>query len=118
MAEISRSIDVEASIGETDREWTQFMFRTLVGHEEGVPETDLEWTPADDAEKDGTVRFEALGDDRTRVSVTVEFEGDQTTVAAHLVRDLELFKDFVEARRPARAEVDHSDITSRTRRAA
>ena len=118
MAEITRSIDVDAAVGDIDREWTQFMFRTLVGHDGGVPEADLGWTPADDAERDGTVRLEALGGDRTRVSVTVEFEGEEASVAAHLERDLELFKDFAETRPPAHAETLHSDITSRTSRAA
>ena len=103
MAEITRSIDVDAAIGDADREWTQFMFRSLVGHYEGAPE-DVEWTPADDAEEDGLVRLEALADDRTRVSVTVEFEGDEAKVAAHLERDLEQFKAFAETRQPAHAE--------------
>ena len=35
MAEITRSIDVDAAIGDVDQEWTQFMFRTLVGHYQG-----------------------------------------------------------------------------------
>jgi len=117
MAEITRSMDVDAAAGDVDREWTQFLFRTLVGHE-GAPEADLEWTPADDAERTGVVRLEALGGERTRVSVTVEFEGDEAPVAAHLERDLELFKDFAETRRPAHAATPHSDITSRTSRAA
>ena len=116
MAEITRSIDVDAAIGDADMEWTQFMFRSLIGHYESAPE-DVEWTPADDAERDGTVRLEALAADRTRVTVTVEFDGDEATVAAHLERDLELFTDFAETRRPAHAETLH-DITSRTSRAA
>ncbi len=97
MAEITRSIDVDAAIGDVDQEWTQFMFRTLVGHYQGAP-TDVEWTAADDAEQEGVVRFEALPDDRTRVSVTVEFDGDEAKVAAHLERDLKMFKAFAETR--------------------
>ena len=117
MAEIMRSIEVDAAIGDADREWTQFMFRSLVGHYEGAPE-DVEWSPADDAEEDGLVRLEALSHDRTRVTVTLEFEGDEATVAAHLERDLELFKACAETRRPTHAQTHHSDITSRTGRAA
>jgi hypothetical protein len=97
MAEITRSIDVDADIKDVDKEWTQFMFRTLVGHYRGKP-ADVEWTPADDAEDEGVVRLEALPGDRTRVSVTVEFEGDEATVAAHLDRDLGMFKRFAETR--------------------
>ena len=118
MLAISRSIAVDAAVGDVDKEWKQFVSRTLVGHEAGVPETDLEWTPADDAERDGTVRLESLAGDRTRASVTVELEGDEATVAAHLERDLELFKACAETRRPTHAQTHHSDITSRTGRAA
>ena len=42
--------------------------------------------------------LEGLPDDRTRVSVTVEFEGDEAKVAAHLERDLKMFKAFAETR--------------------
>jgi hypothetical protein len=68
-----------------------------VGHYQGTA-ADVEWTPADDAEKEGVVRLEGLSDDRTRVSVTVEFEGDEAKVAAHLERDLKMFKRFAETR--------------------
>ena len=44
------------------------------------------------------VRLDDLPDDRTRVSVTVEFEGDEAKVAAHLDRDLKMFKRFAETR--------------------
>jgi hypothetical protein len=97
MAEITRSIDVDAAIGDVDQEWTQFMFRTLVGHYQGHA-SDTEWTPADDAEQDGVVLFEELPEGRTRVSVTVEFEGDEAKVIAHLDRDLKTFKAFAETR--------------------
>ncbi len=97
MAEITRSIDVDAAIGDVDQEWTQFMFRTLVGHYQGRA-ADVEWTAADDAEQEGVVLLEGLPDDRTRVSVTVEFEGDEAQVIAHLDRDLRMFKAFAETR--------------------
>jgi uncharacterized membrane protein len=73
------------------------MFRTLVGHYQGHA-SDVEWTPADDAEQEGVVLLEELPDDRTRVSVTVEFEGDEAKVVAHLDRDLGQFKAFAETR--------------------
>jgi hypothetical protein len=97
MAEITRSVDVDAAIGDVDQEWTRFMFRTLVGHYQGSA-ADVEWTPADDEEQEGVVVFEELPGDRTRVSVTVEYEGDEAEVAAHLERDLGKFKAFAETR--------------------
>ena len=57
MAEITRSIDVDAAIGDVDQEWTEFMFRTLVGHYRGSA-AEVEWTPADDAEEAGVVLLE------------------------------------------------------------
>lgn len=97
MAEMTRSIEVDAAIGAVDEEWTKFMFRALVGHYCGDP-ADVEWTPADDTEEGGVVELEPLPDDRTRVSVTVEFQGDERNVAAHLDRDLRMFKAFAESR--------------------
>ena len=97
MAEITRSIDVDAANGDVDQEWTQFTFRTLANRYQGTA-ADVEWTAADDADQDGMVRLEALPDDRTRVSVTVEFDGDEAKVAAHLERDPKMFKAFAETR--------------------
>jgi hypothetical protein len=97
MAEITRSIDVDAAIGDVDQEWTRFMFRTLVRHSQGHA-SDTEWTPADDEEQDGVVLFEELPGGRTRVSVTVELEGDGAKVAAHLERDLKNVEAFAETR--------------------
>jgi hypothetical protein len=97
MPEITRSTEVDAAIGDVDKEWTEFMFRTLVGHYQGGL-ADVEWTPADDAEKDGVVALEELAGGRTRVSVTVKFDGDESEVATHLERDLRLFKAFAETR--------------------
>lgn len=73
------------------------MFRTLVGHYQGAA-ADVEWTAADDAEQEGVALLEGLPEGRTRVSVTVEFEGDEARVAAHLQRDLKMFIAFAETR--------------------
>jgi hypothetical protein len=96
-ADLIPSIDVGDAIGTLDREWTQSMIRTLVGHYQGGP-ADVEWTPADDAEEEGVVSLEELPGDRTRISVTVGFDGDGSKVAAHLERDLRMFKAFAETR--------------------
>ncbi len=97
MAELARSIDVDAAITDVDREWTQFVFRLLVGHyRTALPE--LEYQPANDAEEAGVVNLEALPGGRTRIGVTVRHQGDERKVAAHLERDLELFKTFAETR--------------------
>ena len=96
MAKLTRATDVRVPMAKVDQEWTQFMFRTLIGHYQ-TSAADVEWTPADDAEQAGVVEFEEIPSG-TRVSVTVDFQGDETTVAAHLERDLKEFKTFAETR--------------------
>jgi uncharacterized membrane protein len=100
MATIERWIDVDAEISEADREWTEFMFRSLVGHYKTSTE-DIEWSLADDVEKGGLVTLADLGAGRTRVTVSVDYKGDagaEEAVGAHLERDLAEFKRFTETR--------------------
>jgi len=96
MAKLTRTADVDVPIAKVDREWTQFMFRTLIGHYQASA-ADVKWSPADDAEQAGVVELEEIPTG-TRVSVTVDFQGDETNVAAHLERDLKEFKAFAETR--------------------
>ena len=100
MATIERWIDVDAEITETDREWTEFMFRSLVGHYKTALE-DVEWSLADDIEKGGLVTLADLGAGRTRVTVSLDYTGGpgaEEAVGAHLDRDLAEFKRFAETR--------------------
>ncbi len=100
MATIKRWIDVDAEITEADREWTEFMFRSLVGHYQ-TSLADVEWSLADDVEKTGMVTLADLGVGRTRVTVSIDYEGDtgaEEAVGAHLDRDLAEFKRFAETR--------------------
>ena len=100
MATIERWIDVDAEISETDREWTEFMFRSLVGNYT-TPTEDLEWSLAEDAEKSGLVTLADLGAGRTRITVNLVYTGGpgaEEAVGAHLDRDLAEFKRFAETR--------------------
>ncbi len=100
MPTIERSIDVDAEMSEADREWTEFMFRSLIGHYR-TSEQDVEWSLAEDVEKRGRVSFAPQDGGHTRVTVSVEYEGDaaaEAAVVAHLDRDLEEFKAFAESR--------------------
>ena len=95
-----RSIDVDAEITDADREWTEFMFRSLVGHYRTTAE-DVEWSLAEDVEQSGLVTMARLEGGRTRVTVAVEYVGDdaaEAAVGAHLERDLKEFKTFAETR--------------------
>jgi uncharacterized membrane protein len=101
MPAIERSIDVDTDISAADHEWTEFMFRCLVGHYRTSSEADVEWSLAEDAEQNGLVAMAKLPGDRTRVSVRVTYEGDaaaEAAVGAHLERDLAEFKRFAETR--------------------
>jgi len=100
MATIERWIDVDAQIDEADREWTEFMFRSLVGHYKTAI-ADVEWSLADDIETGGLVTLADLGAGRTRVTVSLDYTGGpgaEEAVGAHLDRDLAAFKRFAETR--------------------
>jgi uncharacterized membrane protein len=100
MPTIERSVDVDAEITAADNEWTEFMFRNLVGHYAARTE-DIDWSLADDVEKGGLVTMAQLEGGRTRVTVSLVYEGDATAedaVGAHLERDLKEFKVFAETR--------------------
>ena len=99
MSKIERSTNVRAAITDADREWTEFMFRTFMGHYQSSV-ADLEWSLADDVEEEGVVSLTPL-DDGTRVTVTITYEGDraaEVAVGAQLERDLAEFKRFAETR--------------------
>lgn len=101
MPTIERWIDVDADITQADQEWTEFMFRSLVGHYRTSTEADIEWSLAEDVEEGGLVTMARLEGDRTRVTVSLQYEGDaaaEQAVGAHLERDLAEFKRFAETR--------------------
>jgi hypothetical protein len=101
MPTIERSIDVDADITAADREWTEFVFRSLVGHYRTSTDADIEWSLAEDVEEGGLVTMARLEGDRTRVTVSLRYEGAdeaEQAVGAHLERDLAEFKRFAETR--------------------
>lgn len=101
MPAIERSIEADTDISKADHEWTEFMFRCLVGHYRTSTEADIEWSLAEDAEQGALVAMVKLPGDRTRVTVRVTYEGDaaaEAAVGAHLERDLAEFKRFAETR--------------------
>ena len=89
-----------AEITEADREWTELMFRSLVGHYK-TSTADVEWSLAEDVERSGLVTLADLGARRTRVAVSIDYAGEPgagEAVGAHLDRDLAEFKSFAETR--------------------
>src|SRR5437867_10522360 len=74
---------------------------------EELPDEVVAWRSIEGAHNDGAVQFEALGPDRTRVSLTLDVEpeglvekaADALGVVERRVRgDLLRFKEFIEAR--------------------
>jgi len=100
MRTIERSVDVDAEITDADREWTEFMLRSLVGHYRTTAE-DVEWSLAEDVEQSGLVTMARHEGGRTRVTVAVECVGDaaaEAAVGAHLERGLKEFQASAETR--------------------
>ena len=96
MAEITRSIAVDAPIGEADQDGTESVFGTLVGH--GRPRCGVVVrTPAADAEHEDIALLEEIPDTRSRVRVTVRREGDESA-AACLDRDARLLETLAKTR--------------------
>jgi uncharacterized membrane protein len=89
-----------ASIGGKDKEWDAEIT-------EQVPDQRIAWRSTSGAPNAGTVRFEPLAQDRTRVMLSMEYEpqgmvekaGDAIGVVSHKVENaVEKFKELVEER--------------------
>lgn len=74
---------------------------------EQVPDERISWRSTNGAQNAGTVRFEPVGDDRTRVRLAMAYEprgaaesaGDALgIVSRHVEKSLENFKEFIERR--------------------
>jgi len=89
-----------ASIGGKDKEWDAEIV-------EQVPDQRIAWRSTSGTPNAGTLRFEPLGNDRTRVQLTMEYQpetalekaGDAVgLVSAKVEKAVEKFKDLVENR--------------------
>lgn len=105
----------KASIAGVTREWEAQIT-------EQTPDQRIAWTAVDGTKNAGAVTFHALSDDRTKVvlQLDVEPDGFLETVAAkggmvedRVEKDLEKFKEFIEARGQEtggfRGEIKRSD---------
>lgn len=137
MATVNRTIDVEVPVSVAYNQWTQFEsfpefmkgveaveqidetalhFSTNVGGVkrdfnaqiiEQVPDSLVSWASIDGPRNAGTVSFEPLGADRTRVNVEIEWEPESLAEKAgslvgiddmRVSADLDKFKKFIEER--------------------
>ena len=95
-----KTLEWRANIGGKDKEWRAEIV-------EQQPDTLISWRSIDGARNDGTVRFENLGTDSTRITLGLDVEpdgalesaGDALGLVERRVKgDLERFKDFIESR--------------------
>ena len=102
MAVLSGAVEADVPIQFADREWTEFMFRSLYGsYAKGFEDVvaDVSEIDADS----GSVTFETEGDRLVKVSVELEYTprrgADATTevaaAQARLERDLEKYRVFL-----------------------
>jgi carbon monoxide dehydrogenase subunit G len=154
MAKIEHSIDIAVPVREAYDQWTQFeeFPRFMEGVEsvrqlddthlhwvaeiagkrqewdaeitEQTPDQRIAWTSTTGDRNAGSVDFHRLGEERTRVTLTMDVEpsgvveqiGTALGVASGSVKgDLERFKEFIESRGSAtgawRGEVEQNDVT-------
>lgn len=137
MSEVDKTIEVDVPVTTAYNQWTQFesfpefmegvkevkqlgdsrlAWRAEVAGKEKeweaqitdqVPDQRVAWKAVDGAENAGDVKFESIGDGRTRVKLhlvytpegVVENVGDAIGAVSHRVEgDLERFKKFIESR--------------------
>ena len=136
MAEVDESVDVEVPVKTAYNQWTQFEeFPEFMDNVESVrqidethlhwvadvggrrhewdaeityqdPDHHISWRSTDGKTNSGSVRFEALGDERTRIKVRIDYKpegleavGSAVGVDDRGVRaDLKRFKQLVESR--------------------
>ena len=154
MAEVDETIDVEVPVSTAYNQWTQFEdfpeFMENVKEVRQLDDTHLHWTAevagkhhewdaeityqerdrhiawraVDGKTNSGSVRFERLGDEQTRVKVRITYEPEGAAeVVANKVgvddrgvrADLKRFKNFVESRGAEtgawRGEVRQGEVT-------
>jgi uncharacterized membrane protein len=137
MGEVKKSIEVEVPVSTAYNQWTQFEefpqfmenvesvkqlddthlhwvaeiggrreeWKAEITHQE--PDSHIAWRSIEGKENSGDVRFDSLGDDRTRIQVVMNWEpeGIAEATAEKLGRDegavkadLERFKELIEGR--------------------
>lgn len=102
MAVLSGSIEADVPIAFADREWTEFVFRSLYGNFAQGFSNEVSSINETDADS-GTVRFETEGDRLVKVSVDAEYtpraqgpaDAEVAQAQARLDRDLKKYRAFL-----------------------
>ena len=155
MAEVDETVDVDVSVTTAYNQWTQFEeFPKFMENVESVrqlddahlhwvaevggrrhewdaeityqdPDNHIAWRSTDGKTNSGSVRFEPLGADRTRIKVRIEWQPEGIEVVGSVAgvddrgvrADLKRFKELVEGRGREtgewRGEVREGEVTDR-----
>jgi hypothetical protein len=105
MPQLTASIEADVPVSFADREWREFVGRSVYDRFPDGYE-DLRSSLADLDADDGTVAFAELGDGTARVSVEVQYTphdpvdpgSDVARAQRELDRDLDKYRDFVHRR--------------------
>ena len=102
MATMEHSIEVAVPADVASRDLGTFAYRSSIGHYR-VVDSDAGWSEADDCQTEGMVAFEPLDTERTRVTLRVGYEPEQTpncepAVHSRVTNELAEFKQFSEER--------------------
>jgi uncharacterized protein YndB with AHSA1/START domain len=113
-----RTLFWRANVGGKDKHWEAEIL-------EQVPDTRIVWASKDGTQNRGMIAFEALDPDRTRVTLTIEYEpegfleraGDLLGIPSGQVEgDLKRFRDFIEKRKVEtgswRGEIENGETVS------
>jgi len=114
MAAITHEQDLDVPADWASRELTTFAYRSSIGHYE-VVDTALEWNQADDCQTEGVVAFEPVASERTRMTVRIGYDPNESPTCETAVRDRVLneladFKQFTEQRYRHAAEGTGADV--------
>ena len=105
MSTLVRTIDVTAPLSYVNKEWTEFIFRQVVGHYQTNLADLAEPIAGDEREAhSGVVRLTAIDDKHTRIALELEYtpvsrddaDGEEEVVLGRMERDLTRFKLFLE----------------------
>jgi hypothetical protein len=108
VAELERTIDVDAPVDFANQEWTEFVFRSFFNWYQIAP-GEYSYNQAGDTSdaEGGCVYLEPIGPERTRVRVDLKYlsqERDESTgselehAERHLAAQMDHYKRFVERR--------------------
>lgn len=105
MSTLTRTIDVNAPLAYVNKEWTEFMFRQLVGHyQTNLADVSEPVEGNERAADSGVVKLVEIDDTHTRITLTLDYTpvsrdhagGEDEVVLSRLERDLKQFKLFLE----------------------